>query len=105
MAVKRSEIRQRFSKEPLPVAPIDQAVAPVIQAPIIQPVAPTVEKFSSDPSPFSKAARAASIRPSAEQIAVAAYYRALARGFEPGHEVEDWLGAEAELLSGDKASR
>jgi hypothetical protein len=31
------------------------------------------------------------------QIAELAYFRALARGFEPGHEVEDWLEAEAEF--------
>jgi Protein of unknown function (DUF2934) len=30
-------------------------------------------------------------------IAEAAYYRAQRRGFEPGHELEDWLQAEAEL--------
>lgn len=30
-------------------------------------------------------------------IAQAAYFRAERRGFEPGHELEDWLGAEAEL--------
>lgn len=30
-------------------------------------------------------------------IAEAAYFRAKRRGFEPGHEIEDWLGAEAEL--------
>lgn len=30
-------------------------------------------------------------------IAVAAYYRAERRGFEPGHELEDWLAAEAEI--------
>jgi len=28
---------------------------------------------------------------------VAAYYRAEKRNFEPGHELEDWLAAEAEL--------
>jgi hypothetical protein len=28
----------------------------------------------------------------------AAYYRAKQRGFEPGHEVEDWVQAEAEVL-------
>ncbi len=27
----------------------------------------------------------------------AAYLRAAARGFEPGHEVADWLAAEAEI--------
>jgi hypothetical protein len=30
-------------------------------------------------------------------IAEAAYLRALQRHFEPGHEVEDWLAAEADI--------
>jgi hypothetical protein len=30
-------------------------------------------------------------------IAEAAYYRAEARGFEAGHELEDWLAAEGEI--------
>lgn len=29
-------------------------------------------------------------------IATAAYYKALARGFVPGCDLEDWLAAEAE---------
>jgi hypothetical protein len=28
----------------------------------------------------------------------AAYYRALKRGFAPGHELEDWVEAEAEVM-------
>lgn len=32
-----------------------------------------------------------------EHIAVAAYYKAQARGFAPGQEIEDWLEAEQEL--------
>jgi maltodextrin utilization protein YvdJ len=32
-----------------------------------------------------------------ERIAEAAYLRAQQRGFEPGHEVEDWLAAEREI--------
>lgn len=32
-----------------------------------------------------------------ERIAIAAYYRAQARGFAPGQDMEDWLTAEAEL--------
>lgn len=32
-----------------------------------------------------------------EQIAQAAYFRAERRGFEPGHELEDWLAAESEV--------
>ncbi|MGB7816320.1 MAG: DUF2934 domain-containing protein [Methylotenera sp.] len=31
------------------------------------------------------------------QIAVRAYYKAEARGYEPGHEIQDWLDAEAEV--------
>ena len=31
------------------------------------------------------------------QIAVNAYYRAEARGFEPGYELDDWLAAENEI--------
>jgi Protein of unknown function (DUF2934) len=30
-------------------------------------------------------------------IAQAAYFRSQHRGFKPGHEVEDWLAAEAEV--------
>lgn len=32
-----------------------------------------------------------------EKIAVAAYYKAEARGFMPGQEMDDWLEAEAEI--------
>jgi hypothetical protein len=32
-----------------------------------------------------------------ELIALAAYYRAERRGFEPGGELQDWLAAEAEV--------
>lgn len=31
------------------------------------------------------------------QIESAAYFRAEKRGFEPGHELEDWLAAESEV--------
>ena len=33
-----------------------------------------------------------------EDIELAAYYRAQARGFEPGGEMGDWLEAEREIL-------
>ncbi len=38
-----------------------------------------------------------------QMIAEAAYFRAEARGFAPGHELEDWVAAEQEvdlILSG-----
>jgi hypothetical protein len=34
-----------------------------------------------------------------EMVAARAFYKAEQRGFEPGHELEDWLEAEQELLS------
>jgi hypothetical protein len=40
----------------------------------------------------------------AQMIAVAAYYRALKRSFEPGHELEDWLEAEAEVEAALRAA-
>lgn len=32
------------------------------------------------------------------RVAERAYYKAEQRGFEPGHEAQDWLEAEQELL-------
>lgn len=40
------------------------------------------------------ASRAAERR---EMIETAAYFRAQRRGFEPGHELEDWFAAETEI--------
>jgi len=34
-----------------------------------------------------------------QMVAARAFYKAEQRGFEPGHELEDWLEAEQELLS------
>jgi len=36
-------------------------------------------------------------KPRETLVAEAAYLRAQSRGFEPGHEREDWLAAEAEV--------
>jgi len=37
------------------------------------------------------------------QIREAAYYRYLARGEEVGHDLEDWLQAESQLLESDES--
>lgn len=34
-----------------------------------------------------------------KMVAVNAYYRAEKRGFEPGHELDDWLEAELEITN------
>jgi hypothetical protein len=39
----------------------------------------------------------ATLRTRQSLIAELAYFRALKRGFAPGHEMEDWLEAEAEF--------
>ncbi len=61
-------------------------------------------KTNSTPKPDSGAAapRNARADASAEEIrqliAEAAYYRAKQRGFQPGHELEDWIQAESEVM-------
>lgn len=52
--------------------------------------APTAEKQPIYPAFVDPPQRAA-------LIAQAAYFRAMNRNFEPGHELEDWLSAEAEV--------
>ena len=59
----------------------------------------------SDP-PYDKAQSGSSVGARAidpevlhRLIAVAAYYRAERRGFDPGGDLEDWLNAEAEILA------
>ncbi len=57
-----------------------------------------VQSKASNSSPATSQQQTSSApgQNSAEQIAFAAYLKAEARGFEPGHELEDWLAAEAE---------
>ena len=39
------------------------------------------------------------------RIAVLAYYKAEARGYEPGHEMQDWLDAEAEIMKKSRGEK
>jgi len=55
---------------------------------------------ASPPSATSVVTRSSAyMEPSAREamIAEAAFYRSAHRGFEPGHEVDDWLAAESEI--------
>lgn len=38
------------------------------------------------------------------QVALAAYFIAEKRGFGPGHELDDWLAAEAQLATAEQPS-
>lgn len=77
-------------------SPRRRAAAPVVQ---VAPVAPEI--VATAPNFVDPQHRTA-------LIARSAYFRSLNRGFEPGHEVADWLAAEAEvdaeLLRGTAAS-
>jgi hypothetical protein len=75
------------------------AKAPKTRTTRTEPTRTTRAEPSKATSSFGAHARA---EVSAEEvrklIAEAAYYRAKKRGFTPGHEVEDWVQAEAEVL-------
>jgi Protein of unknown function (DUF2934) len=36
------------------------------------------------------------------EIALRAYYKAEARGYQPGYEIQDWLDAEADVMKKTK---
>jgi hypothetical protein len=40
----------------------------------------------------------------AQAISKAAYFRAEARGFEPGHEMEDWVEAERQVAGANETA-
>jgi hypothetical protein len=55
---------------------------------------------AAPPSTNSVVTRSAAyIEPEARDamVAEAAYFRSAHRGFEPGHEIDDWLAAESEI--------
>jgi hypothetical protein len=61
--------------------------------------APKTAKPAAKPSAFNGNARAdVSHDELRKLISEAAYYRAKQRGFAPGHELEDWIQAEAEVM-------
>ncbi|MCM2310096.1 MAG: DUF2934 domain-containing protein [Steroidobacteraceae bacterium] len=63
----------------------------VAKAPSRKPAKPASSRSGgvppSGPSPVERE----------QMVRMAAYFRAQSRGFEPGHEWEDWLAAEAEV--------
>lgn len=57
-------------------------------------------RTDAEPAVAPTAAAALSPEERHRRIAEAAYLRAAARGFAPGHELDDWLAAERELDAG-----
>ncbi len=79
--------------------------AKIFRAPL---VAPCLESTSTSADEFaSKTADAMGLageigrirRAYDDRVAETAYFLAHHRGFEPGHEVEDWIAAEAQIAS------
>jgi hypothetical protein len=67
----------------------------------VAPDAPSSEVIQTGAASGGMGAGNARAQMSAEEIyrliQEAAYYKAKARGFAPGHEVQDWIEAEAEV--------
>lgn len=69
-----SKVTQMIKQNPLPVISVEPDVK-------------SKKKSKPEPSLVDKSCL----------VSERAYYKAEARGFEPGHELEDWLAAEAEV--------
>ena len=59
----------------------------------------TLRKASqATPAPDTRVETSTSSEDTRRRIAEAAYFRAKERNFEPGHELEDWVEAESEVM-------
>jgi hypothetical protein len=67
-------------------------------SPKVASVTPKPDKKAPAPLYASNIGADASPEEIRQLIAEAAYFRAMERGFEPGHELEDWIQAEAEVM-------
>ena len=92
---KVGRTRRPAAKSPAPAAGKSAATgkAPAVRRAAV-PKAPATPKAAS--APKVPAASAAPVDRD-EMVRVAAYFRALRRGFAPGYEVADWLEAQAEV--------
>ena len=83
MAGRENTVRTRTRQQPVSEQPLSAASAPGASL-----------KLLAAPAP-----RPPEVLPCMRQdmIEQAAYFRAAQRGFEPGHELDDWLAAEREV--------
>ena len=83
MAGRENTVRTRTRQQPVSEQPLSAASAPGASL-----------KLLAAPAP-----RPPEVPPCMRQdmIEQAAYFRAEQRGFEPGHELDDWLAAEREV--------
>jgi len=81
--------------------PNKRAIASEASNNLSTPVSPP----ATEVSPISKPESSASAEAREQRIQVAAYQRYEMRGYEPGHDVEDWLAAEAEIVEPSLATQ
>jgi DUF2934 family protein len=86
--------RRKSPRKPTPIAAKPEAKAGA-------PRKPTAEERSTASETNARDSNVSAERSPEEMrrlIEEAAYYRAKQRGFEPGHELEDWIQAESEVM-------
>jgi hypothetical protein len=96
----QSRQRQRrtapSSRAPGAITPAANAASAI--RPVSEPAVAAASGSSTQPQRMARTP--ANFDPSSSRealIATAAYYRAHERGFQPGHELQDWLAAEREI--------
>jgi len=82
--------RRTASATAAPASPRKSPAKPkVAKAKVAKPKAPERNDVATSLTPAERL----------RMIEMAAFFRAERRGFEPGHEFEDWLAAEAEIAA------
>ena len=94
MATRRMDLERTLSRGDDPVA---ERPRNTISTHSLLPHRRATRTHPTDPSPFSRPQPAEDPALRHERIERAAYLRAVRRGLEPGHELEDWLAAEREI--------
>jgi hypothetical protein len=101
MATRKSPTKTAPAKKAAgskPAAGVKKAAAPGVEAPSARRRAvPAPAPAAAQPPPPAASGTGLSPEERYRAIAHAAYLRAERRGFAPGHEVDDWLAAEAEF--------
>jgi hypothetical protein len=77
-----------------PRKPPSTAAKPDADAPVTKRATPQREMPKREAEPASEVPSPEDLR---RRIEMQAYFKAKARGFEPGYELEDWLQAEREV--------
>jgi len=94
-ALKRSPALKRSSAQNVATKPVSEAPAPAAPEPIREVLPP--EELAAPAVAPEVIATEAGYESHHEAISRAAYFLAEARGFDPGHDLDDWLAAEQQL--------